>query len=344
MQPGDLLTAIVWSVLPAAILLAGIWAVDRYEKEPLRLVAIALGLGAVAAPLLAFVLQVALDEPTSMRAQTIIPESQLSVISPLIEAIALGLAILVVFLIVRHEIDDLLDGVLYGAVVGIGFALTANFVSILATNSQFGQETTPSLFAAMVAGLNYLFYGGVIGLAAGLGRRQSVGIAAGYIAIGVAAAYGFHLVHDYLPWWVAPDASGAASSAFAAFLADVPNLIGLVALGAILVWASGRQALIVGRELEEEVQNGFVAREEYATVTNSLRRFGVLARTLFTRGDDEWRARRRLYSLEVELAFRKHQRKSERVQHRKWLDEDHYRAAIAEVRADLAELGGVTAR
>lgn len=342
MEPGNIPAAFLWAVVPAFLLLLAVWSLDRYEKEPLRLMAIALALGAVGAPLLAFLVQKALGVPTSITAQTIVPESQLGVVRPLIEEVSRGLAIFGAFWLVRHEIDDLLDGILYGAVVGIGFAMTAQFFSILATPS-LGPDTTPGLYAAMVSGLNHLFYGGVIGLAVGMARRDPPQKVAAYVGGGVVVALLFHLLHDYLPWWVASDRAGAGSSTVGAFLADLPNVLGLIALGAIATWTVGRQSVIVATELHDEMGSGVVTPDDYATVTNSARRFGVLSRTLLTRGDDPWRLRRRLYALEVELAFRKHLRHSERVQLRRWLDEDDYRARIAETRAELQRLEEVAA-
>jgi protease PrsW len=342
MEPGNIPVAFLWAVVPAFLLLLFIWFLDRYEKEPVRLMAIALAFGAVGAPLLAFLVQMAVGAPTSITAQTIVPESQLGVVRPLVEEISRGLAILGAFWLVRHEVDDLLDGILYGAVVGIGFAMTAQFFSILATPS-LGLGTTPGLWNAMVSGLNHLFYGGVIGLAVGMARRDPLARVAAFASVGVVVALLFHLVHDYLPWWVASDSSNAGSSALGSLLSDLPNVLGLLALGAIATWTVGRQAIVVATELREEVESGVVTADEFGVVTNSARRFGQLARTLLTKGDDPWRLRRRLYSLEVELAFRKHLRRSERVQLRRWLDEDHYRAQIAEARAELDRLEGVAA-
>src|SRR5687767_13134454 len=178
MELGNLWTAIVWGILPGAFLLLIVWTLDRYEKEPLRLLAIALAFGAVAAPLVAFLLQTAFGIPTSIRAVSLIPESQLSVVSPLIEEIVRGLAILAVFMLVRHEIDDLYDGLLYGAVVGIGFAMAAGFASILASSPQApaaASGTNSGLYAAAVSGFTHLFYGGLIGLAVGWARSADLG-------------------------------------------------------------------------------------------------------------------------------------------------------------------------
>jgi RsiW-degrading membrane proteinase PrsW (M82 family) len=337
MELGNLWTAIVWGILPGALLLVLVWALDRYEKEPLRLLAIALAFGAVAAPLVAFLIQKAFGIPTSIRAVSLIPESQLSAVSPLIEEIVRGLAILSVFFLVRHEIDDLYDGVLYGAVVGIGFAMAAGFASILATNAQVPATaggTNSGLYAAAVSGFTHLFYGGVIGFALGWVRSAATPTVLGAAAVGTAAAYGLHIVHDYLPWWTAIDASGGQPSDIGKILGNVPNLLGVAGLAVVVIWSAARQAKIVSTQLRDEVEAGWVGADEYAVVTDPYKRFTTLARTLFGKGDDAWRSLRRLYATEIELAFRKHHRAHGGPQSR-GPDENEYRRRIAEARAQL---------
>ena len=66
MGHGNLLTAILWSAIPAIVLLAGIYYLDRYEKEPGRLIAIALGAGAIVAPLLTAWIEKAFSVPMAV--------------------------------------------------------------------------------------------------------------------------------------------------------------------------------------------------------------------------------------------------------------------------------------
>jgi len=339
MELGNLWTALAWGILPGVLLLALVWSLDRYEKEPIRLLTIALAFGAVAAPLVAFLVQKAFGVPTSIRAISLIPESQLSVVSPLVEEVVRGLAVLGVFLLVRHEVDDLYDGLLYGAVVGIGFAMAAGFPSILATQAEAPAAavgTNAGLFASAVSGLNHLFYGGAIGLALGYARSASMGRVVGAAAVGTAAAFGFHLLHDYLPWWAAIDSVGGEPSSIGRFLANLPNLLGILALAVVVIWSAARQAKLVATQLRDEVEAGWVTAEEYAVVTDPQRRFTSLARTLFSQGDDAWRSLRRLYATEIELAFRKHHRALGGPQSR-GPDENEYRARIAEARAQLGQ-------
>jgi RsiW-degrading membrane proteinase PrsW (M82 family) len=340
-EPGDLFTAIVWAIVPAAILLLLIYALDRYEKEPLRLLVVAFLFGAVVAPLVAFLVQRLLDVPTSMAVADVVPESRLNLTTPVVEEVVKGLTVLAVFLLARHEFDSLLDGFVYGAVVGVGFGAAANFVAIMSTQPLIGStsvDVTPSLFAAMVAGLNQVVYVGIVGLALASARGGSTGKVLVALVVGVLAALGLHLLHDYLPSLLAGDASGATGGG--AWLADLPNLIGLVGLGVMIVWATAREGGIVAGQLADEVATGTVLPDEYRVVTNPVKRSGRLLSSLLREGGDVWRARRTLYVQEVELAFRKHHARTGRQPAGTGLDEDEYRRRIAEARGRIEAHAG----
>ncbi len=335
-QPGSFWTAIVWAVIPGLVVLWGIWLLDRYEKEPLRLLGLALLFGAILAPLLAYGIEKGLGISTSFSVHDVIPQFQLGPGLPIVEELVRAAAVFLVILLVRSEIDDVLDGIIYGGVVGVGFGAAANFVSIWETPS-LGGSAVPSLYTTAISQLNHVFYGAVIGLAIGLYRRGSTSRMAAGAALGAAAAIGLHLLHDYLPSWGATSATAPTSDFWDRLANQAPNYIGIVALAVIAHWAIGREKVIVGQGLKDEVENGVVTASDYANVTNSFRRTSTLWSALFARGERVWRLRRRLYALEVELAFRKyHRREDTSMESRHFLDEDEYRQEIKKARSQLA--------
>ena len=115
---------------PAAIVLAAVapalgytgllLLLDRHEREPFGLMLGMLLWGAaVAAPLASALNDLVLSWTT---ARALVP----ILAAPLVEETAKGLGLLVLLGLVPHEIDDTLDGLVYGAVIGIGFAMTEN--------------------------------------------------------------------------------------------------------------------------------------------------------------------------------------------------------------------------
>jgi hypothetical protein len=227
----------------------------------------------------------------------------------------------------------------YGAVVGVGFGLAANFWVVWTTPDIFGGLSSHTLASIVLASLNWVFYAGVIGLFLGMARRASTGRVIAMAVAGTAVAMGFHLLHDYLPIWAGVDKNDIQTSGLGKLLTDLPNVLGLVALCAIAVWTTGREKLIVARELQDEVSSGVVTPDDYTAITNPGRRFGSLLSSM-GKGMSTWRLRRRLYALEVELAFRKHHDKSDRTTPAQLLTPEEYRRRIVETRATL---GGAAA-
>ena len=336
---GSLLTAILWSAIPAILLMAGIYYLDRYEKEPVRLIGIALVAGAVVAPIATAWIEKAFGVPNSLGSQAFFFIGAENANQPIIEEIVRGLVLVAVFFLVRYEIDDLLDGLVYGGMVGVGFGLAANFWTVWATPPIAGGLSNHSLFSTIVASFNWVFYGGVIGLCLAAARRASLARVVSMAVLGTGIAMGFHLLHDFLPTWVAASANHVQTSGLAKFLGDLPNVLGLVALAAIAVWTTGREKVIVARELQDEVTSGVVGPDEYKAITNPGRRFGSLASAM-GKGMSTWRLRRRLYVLEVELAFRKHHDKSDRTTPAQLATPEEYRRQIAETRGAMG--GGAT--
>jgi RsiW-degrading membrane proteinase PrsW (M82 family) len=336
LQPGNFWTSLVFGIVPALVLLAAVWWLDRYEKEPTRLLGLGLIFGAVLAPVVAWAIEKGLEITTSFSSQVIVPESQLGVGTPLVEELVRGSAILIVFLLVRFEIDDILDGIIYGGIVGIGFGAAANFVSIY--NTQPIGDVNAAFFPSVITALNHVFYGALVGLAIALFRRERRVVLALAALGGTALAFGFHVLHDYLPHIGASSANDLDSNFGREVLTQAPNYFGVFILGVIALWAAGRQHLIVARELRDEI-GGAITREEYDAVTNSFRRSWILWTDLLWQGERVWRLRRRLYATIIELAFRKYHRGDrEESQSRFYVDEDTYRRQIRDLRAELVAL------
>jgi protease PrsW len=335
---GSVGAAFVWGLLPPLALVLGLWWLDRYEKEPVQFLGLAFLFGAIATALIAVGLEHLFGVSSSLVGQASVPRSELGVGTPVLEEVARCLTIAALLFLVRHELDDLLDGLIYGAVVGLGLDAAANFVSISQTPTV--GNTDPALFGTMIGGLNQAFYGALIGVAFAYARRApSFAHAAAASAAGVLLAIGFHLLHDYLPWWVASAPGSVDGAWWRRIVGDLPNALGILAMAAIAAWTLGREAVLVSTQLAPEVDDQVLSADDYRTVTNPTLRFLVLATTLLRSGLRPWLIRRRLYADAVELAFRKHHLESRRRDLTGAREESEYRDRIRRARA---ELGGIS--
>lgn len=136
-----LVLCILAGLIPSAVYGWFINWLDRHEKEPRRLLILVFLWGAVPALILAIVAQLILDIPTSWILVEGSLESELvggSLWAPITEEITKGLGVLLVLLLARREMDSVLDGIVYGAVAGLGFAFTENLLYFGASLAEEG--------------------------------------------------------------------------------------------------------------------------------------------------------------------------------------------------------------
>jgi RsiW-degrading membrane proteinase PrsW (M82 family) len=174
-----------------------IWVVrhlNRNQKEPWRLILAALGWGGVVAVNLAIVLEGPVDR---LFTRTLIPGPgqglSTSFNAALFEELAKGLAVLLLYLVMRHQFNDIVDGIVYGALVGLGF----NFVESLAYMAQHG--LIAQFYVRQMLGLftGHTTYTALIGAGIGAARQQSaVWKRVVVIVCGFTAAIGAHFLWD----------------------------------------------------------------------------------------------------------------------------------------------------
>ncbi len=119
--------AVALSTLILLCYLGFIWWLDRYEREPLRWVVLTFLWGALGATCLGVLLSVVMEFSLSMVIPTAYEGLTSAVIvAPLAEEFTKGLIFLI--LIFSKELDNETDGLIYGAAVGIGFAMVENLL------------------------------------------------------------------------------------------------------------------------------------------------------------------------------------------------------------------------
>jgi RsiW-degrading membrane proteinase PrsW (M82 family) len=154
--------------LPVALV---VYLLDLYEREPVPLLVAAFVWGAVAATTLSAIgnagwgLTVArLAGPEFAARWTA------ALTAPFVEEILKGCGVVLIYLIARDEIDDLMDGFVYGAICGLGFAIVEDVIYFMAV---FGGEPAGVLqgfwLRVVASGLyGHVLYTGLVGMAIGV--------------------------------------------------------------------------------------------------------------------------------------------------------------------------------
>ena len=161
------------ALIPTLIYITIAWSLDRYEKEPLWLMALAFVWGAIPAIIVALIAEIGLVIPLAVLS----PDADLTVastvlIAPPVEVLIKAFPLVLMFLVYRREFDGLMDGLLYGALVGFGFAMTENFMYFLSAygSGGFGSLFVTIILRTIVFGMMHALWTSMVGLGLGIAR------------------------------------------------------------------------------------------------------------------------------------------------------------------------------
>jgi len=161
--------------LPLAVL---IYRLDLYEREPISLAVGAFAWGALAATALA--LDAAGWDQLVARVfgQEVATRWGPALTAPIIEELLTGAGVVLICLIGRDEIDDVMDGFVYGALCGLGFAVVEDVLYFMAAFGGSPAGVLEGFYVRVVSsGLyGHVLYTGLTGMGIGylVSRREDV--------------------------------------------------------------------------------------------------------------------------------------------------------------------------
>jgi RsiW-degrading membrane proteinase PrsW (M82 family) len=154
--------ALSWALLIAygLPLFLAIYLLDLYEREPLSLVLGALVWGAVAATALSAVANVGWGRVVArLGGPAFAAEWTAALTAPFVEEMLKAAGVVLIYLIARDEMDDMMDGFVYGAMIGLGFAIVEDVFYFIAI---FGGTAGGVLAGFYVRVVSSGFYGHVL--------------------------------------------------------------------------------------------------------------------------------------------------------------------------------------
>jgi len=180
MTPFDLLSGLLLvlavGALPMVVYATILLWFDHYEKEPLLLVIAALLWGAIPAIILSLIAELVLDIPVKHFVKPGLATDLLgaAVIAPVVEEICKWAALLLLAIIFPREIESPLDGIIYGGLIGFGFAAVENGFYLYGEflNSGPAGVVGLAMFRSLAFGLNHALFTGMAGLGLSLARTS----------------------------------------------------------------------------------------------------------------------------------------------------------------------------
>ncbi|MEI3849659.1 MULTISPECIES: PrsW family intramembrane metalloprotease [unclassified Microbacterium] len=184
---------LVLALVPLGIVLFGVHLIDRWEPEPKGVMAFALAWGAIAAVGLSLLVDLGL----SFVIRGPLRESFGSVVqAPVVEEFFKGLGVLLIFAVARRAFDGPIDGVVYGALVGAGFAFTENiqYFAVSMIEGDSASLTMTFVLRGLLSPFAHAMFTAVTGFAIGLAARRvrAAGSVIGAAALGMLGAVLLH--------------------------------------------------------------------------------------------------------------------------------------------------------
>ncbi len=298
-----LIVIFILAIVPMLLYALVLWWMDRYEKEPLGLILASFLWGAIPAIIFSLIAQLVMDIPISAMGPGIGYELVgSSLIAPVTEEIFKGIALFLLLWRFRREIDTPLDGILYGGLVGFGFATTENFFYFLSAYEMegLGAALMLAFFRAVLFGLNHALFTACTGLGIALARtspHREVRVIAPIM--GLLAAMTLHGIHNF-------GATLASLTCWSLLISILADWGGVLALVGLIILFSVRERTYLVRYLDEEVREGRIPAEDYPVICSYWRRVGRRLEVLL-RGDlRHWKRLGHYYRVASELAFAKH--------------------------------------
>jgi RsiW-degrading membrane proteinase PrsW (M82 family) len=322
--------ALAASTALAVVPLLVLWYLDRRERETPWLFAAAFLWGAVIATALALPFNTAFSAVVDawvvqnpIVSQTLGPDAarmiSAPISAPIVEELTKALGVVLLFWLLRAEFDNMRDGFVYGALVGLGFTWFESALYVAQGYAEFG---TPPW--GMQLGWRFALFGfgghamftGIFGAFLGIAmqtRRGWLKLLAP--VLGLAVAIAAHFVNNALPLFFvlagaargepppAADAEQPDLGFVEAFLigstVELTIFLPFVAVMAVALWRSGVwERRVIREELAEEIGHS-VSGDEYRAIAGD--------RMFRTRRIDRLHPRESaaLVNAQHELAFRK---------------------------------------
>lgn len=287
-------TATLTAVLLFALLAVPFWLfvseLDFFEREPMPLLALAFAWGGLVATAASIPGTAALEDLVAkLGSPHLAADWGAALAAPTVEEIAKTLGVVAIVLIARNQINSVLDGLIYGAMVGLGFQIVEDIVFALGAVALAGQgdRVQPVIATFLLRGFlsgvwSHTLFGAFAG--AGIGylvvrTDRSRRARAGMAVLGVGGAWSSHVL------WNSPLFDGLGNGGLALLLTllvkGLPPLV-------VIVWlvrrAHDREAAYYVGQLARLSDPELITAGELPVLASGSRR-----------GAARWKAGRRGY-------------------------------------------------
>jgi RsiW-degrading membrane proteinase PrsW (M82 family) len=298
------LASTVCACVPMFLFLAIVWWLDRYDREPVWLLALTFLWGAIGGVFGALVGSLVLDVGARL---VVLPVASMFgsdadalhavlgtvAIAPFVEEPSKALFLL--YVMWNRHFDNMTDGFVYGAATGLGFGMTENLVYFLSVTGDAALWGSTVVIRTFYSAVMHATASAIVGAALGFARFR------GCLALVVCGSLGLALAVAVHGLWNGLLMLGQFQGTSAPFVADL-LLFPLEVAGVLLVSqiCLADESCTIRRELGAEAARGTLPAEHPPILASAVRR---LFRDWIPRGVDH----RRYVTAATSLAMRRQQ-------------------------------------
>jgi len=296
--PVAFLIGLVTATIPVPLYVILVLWIDRYESEPLWMLATAFFWGALVATFVAYLINSTGGAIVSALAGPAAGNTFALVISaPIVEECCKATILFIFFFFKKDEFDGVIDGIVYAALVALGFAMTENVLYYAKAALGGGASLTVTLFLrGFLAPFSHPLFTSMTGIGLGL-ARQTRNVAIKLIApvLGLLMAIFMHSI-----WNGSGAIFGGGVFLLTYIVIMVPSFVILLVVIGIALYREGQ---LVREFLLCDLERGLLTRQEYDQLGSIFGRMGSSFNALTQSGMKSWRTRMKFNQMASELAF-----------------------------------------
>ncbi|HET8958250.1 MAG TPA: PrsW family intramembrane metalloprotease [Microcella sp.] len=250
----------VLALVPLGIVFWGVRWIDRWEPEPRTALFFAFLWGAGASVFIALAVDAEVQSIVAGAGGSSAASEFVgaAVQAPIVEELAKGLGVLLLFLGVRRRFDGPVDGIVYAAVVAGGFAFTENILYFGVAFVEGGSLGETFFVRGLMSPFAHVMFTAAIGAALGFAARRGARFPLGAFLLGLVPAIALHAFWNGALFFVG-DFYGYY------LLVQVPMFVIAVAIVTMLRAQEGR---LIGERLAEYAAVGWFHPQEVAMLSS----------------------------------------------------------------------------
>jgi RsiW-degrading membrane proteinase PrsW (M82 family) len=297
--PIALLIGLVSATIPVPLYLMLVLWIDRYESEPLWMLATAFFWGALVAVFIALLFNTASSLMVAVITESMEAGQAFGAVisAPIVEETAKALILFILFF-KKDEFDGVVDGIVYAAMAGLGFAMTENvqYYGRAVMESGSGGLTGVFILRGTLSPFAHPLFTSMTGIGLGLSRQShNTFVKLIMPVLGLLMAISMHAI-----WNGSVVVFGGLGFLFAYLVIMVPAFVIMLA---VIFLALRREGQVVKQFLHPDFQGGFLTQQEYDRLCTVRGRMGASFNAFSRGGVGNWRACRQMNQLASELAF-----------------------------------------